>query len=72
MAVAQNDHLVVPEGIGALLRDLIHERLGTYFDDSRFDTMLDKLEVPARARNCKSILDYYYLLKYDENGQDEW
>jgi chemotaxis protein methyltransferase CheR len=55
-----------------LLRDLIHERLGTYFDESRFDTMLDKLEEPARARNCRSILDYYYLLKYDQDGNQEW
>jgi chemotaxis protein methyltransferase CheR len=72
MPVAQEDQLQVPEGIPALLRDLIHERLGMFFDDSRFDTMLDKLEGPARARNCKSILDYYYLLKYDENEQKEW
>jgi chemotaxis protein methyltransferase CheR len=55
-----------------LLRDLIHERLGTYFDESRFDTMLDKLEEPARTRNCRSILDYYYLLKYDQDGSQEW
>jgi len=54
------------------LRDLIHERLGTYFDESRFDTMLDKLEEPARARKCRSVLDYYYLLKYDQDGLQEW
>jgi len=72
MPVAQDNHLLVPEGIPVLLRDLIHERLGTYFDESRFDTMLDKLEAPARARNCRSILDYYYLLKYDQDGHQEW
>ena len=72
MPVAQDEHLLVPEGIPVLLRDLIHERLGTFFDESRFDTMIEKLEEPARARNCRSILDYYYLLKYDQNGHHEW
>ena len=72
MPVAQDERLLVPEGIPELLRDLIHERLGTYFEDSRVDTMLDKLEEPARARKCRSILDYYYLLKYDQDGHEEW
>jgi chemotaxis protein methyltransferase CheR len=72
MPVAQDERLLVPDGIPELLRDLIHERLGTYFEESRFDTMLDKLEEPARARKCRSILDYYYLLKYDQNGYQEW
>ena len=53
MPVAQDEGLLVPEGIPELLRDLIHERLGTYFDESRFDTMLDKLEEPARALSAR-------------------
>jgi chemotaxis protein methyltransferase CheR len=70
MPLLDEGKLQVPEGVPELLRDLIHERVGTFFDASRLDAMLDKLEAPARARNCRSILDYYYLLKYDENG--EW
>jgi len=72
MPLVQNDRPVVPEGIPLLLRDLIHEHLGTFFDESRFDTMLDKLEEPMRARACRTLLDYYYLLKYDPGGRDEW
>src|SRR5436309_1828225 len=72
MTLVQNDRLSIPEGMTVLLRDLIHERTGIYFDPSRLDMMLDKLDEPARARNCVSLLDYYYLLKYDEAGQGEW
>ncbi len=72
MPFAQDISLTLPEGVPLLLRDLIHERLGIYFDPTRFDMMLDKLAEPARARNCQSLLDYYYVLKYDEAGQAEW
>ncbi|HTL54248.1 MAG TPA: protein-glutamate O-methyltransferase CheR [Candidatus Limnocylindrales bacterium] len=62
--------LRVPEGLPRLLRDLIHERTGLFFDDGRMDQLLEKLETPARARGCRSFLEYYYALKDDENG--EW
>ena len=55
-----------------LLRDLVHERIGIYFDDDRLDLMLEKLEPRAEARGCSSYLDYYYLLKYDERESEEW
>jgi chemotaxis protein methyltransferase CheR len=58
--------------IPKLLRDLVHERTGIFFDDSRIDTMLDKLEPRAVARGCKSYLYYYYILKYDDAGAGEW
>ena len=64
--------ITAPAGISVLLRDLIHERTGLYFEDERLDTMLDKLQDRARACNCSSYLDYYYILKYDEHGQAEW
>ncbi|HYG24013.1 MAG TPA: protein-glutamate O-methyltransferase CheR [Verrucomicrobiae bacterium] len=72
MALAQEAPLSLPNGISILLRDLVHERIGMYFDTSRLDTMLEKLQEPARARNCQSLLDYYYLLKYDHDGAAEW
>lgn len=62
--------LRVPEGIHRLLRDLIHERTGLFFEDVRMDLLLEKLEPLARERGCQSFLDYYYLLK--DNAQDEW
>ena len=58
--------------IPKLLRDLVHERSGIYFDDDRLELMLEKLEPRAVALNCWSFLDYYYILKYDEKGSEEW
>jgi Methylase of chemotaxis methyl-accepting proteins len=72
VSILNHTSLPVPAGSAQLLRDLIHERLGVYFADSRLDSMLDKLDEPARARNCSSLMDYYHLLKYEENGHREW
>ncbi len=62
--------LRMPEGIGRLLRDLIHERTGLFFEDSRVDQLLEKLEPLVRARGCDSFLEYYYALK--DNEPLEW
>ena len=61
-----------PEGTAQLLRDLVHEYTGSYFDASRLDTLLEKLEPLARERHCRSFLDYYYLLKFDGETVGEW
>lgn len=58
--------------VPALLRDLVHERTGVFFEDGRLAAMLDKLEERALARRCQSFLDYYYILKYDVQGDEEW
>lgn len=58
--------------IPKLLRDMVQEKTGIYFDDDRLELMLEKLEPRAAALNCRSFLDYYYILKYDEKGSDEW
>jgi chemotaxis protein methyltransferase CheR len=62
--------LRVPEGISHLLRDLIHDRTGIFFEDGRMDLLLMKLEPLARARGSVSFLDYYYTLK--DNDRGEW
>jgi len=64
--------VAVPPGTPLLLRDLIHERIGIYFEPAQFDLMLDKLQDRALAHRCASFLDYYYILKYAEHGPDEW
>lgn len=64
--------LLVPAGIEILLRDLIHERTGIFFEADRLDVLLEKLEPLAKARDCYSYLDYYYLLRYEENGVEDW
>src|SRR5262245_62810357 len=55
-----------------LLRDLIHERAGLYYDAARQDTLADRLAPLVVERGFSSFLDYYYLLKYDQDGAAEW
>lgn len=55
-----------------LLRDLIHERIGLFFDDGRTNQLLDKLAPLVIERGFDSFLDYYYLLRYDPASADEW
>lgn len=64
--------LSIPDGVPVLLRDLVHERTGIFFEADRFDTMLEKLRDRALAHRCASYLDYYYILKYEERGPEEW
>jgi chemotaxis protein methyltransferase CheR len=55
-----------------LIRDLIHERSGVYFEDDRLDLMSEKLSSLMIERGFDSHLDYYYLLKYDADSAVEW
>jgi chemotaxis protein methyltransferase CheR len=43
-----------------------------YYDDSRLDVMADRLIALTLARGFDSLLDYYYLLKYDAGADEEW
>ncbi|HEY4247712.1 MAG TPA: protein-glutamate O-methyltransferase CheR [Lacunisphaera sp.] len=58
--------------IPLLLRDLVLERTGTHFDSERIGLMLDKLEPRLKATGSSSFLEYFYLLKYDDKGPQEW
>ncbi len=42
------------------------------YDDSRLFFLRDRLSPLAVARGFDSMLDYYYLLKYDDAASDEW
>ncbi|MET0624545.1 MAG: protein-glutamate O-methyltransferase CheR [Pyrinomonadaceae bacterium] len=64
--------LGVTGGADRLLRDLIHERTGLFFDNGKGDILADKLSPLVIERGFTSLLDYYYLLKYDDAAQDEW
>jgi chemotaxis protein methyltransferase CheR len=55
-----------------LLRDLIHERLGLFYDPSRYDALADRVAPLVVEAGFASFLDYFYLLKYDENAPREW
>ncbi|HVU34859.1 MAG TPA: protein-glutamate O-methyltransferase CheR [Opitutaceae bacterium] len=61
-----------PEGVSVLLRDIVHEHTGVYFENDRLDSLLDKLGERATFHGCRSFLDYYYILKYEERGPEEW
>lgn len=55
-----------------ILRDLIHEQLGLYYQNNKRDALEDKLLPLVVERNFESFLDYYYLLKYDTSAENEW
>lgn len=62
----------VPTGVPVLLRDLIHDHTGLFFEADRLDTMIDKLSERVATHACQSYLEYYYILKYEEKGPEEW
>lgn len=64
--------LELPYSTFTLLRDLIHERIGSIFEDSKRDLLADKLSHRITERGLDSFLDYYYLLKYDSEAEEEW
>lgn len=55
-----------------LLRDLVHERLGLFYETDRYDALADRLAPLVFDAGFSSFLDYYYLLKYDEHAPREW
>jgi chemotaxis protein methyltransferase CheR len=55
-----------------LLRDLVHERIGLSYDDTRLDLLADRLAPLVTARRLDSFLDYFYYLKYDDTSAAEW
>ncbi len=55
-----------------LLRDLIHERTGLFYENGKSDLLTDKLSPLVIERGFSSFLDYYYLLKYDDEADSEW
>ncbi len=55
-----------------LLRDLVHERSGVFYEAARLDMLAERLAPLVVERGFESFLDYYYLLKYDEAAGQEW
>jgi len=66
------DTLGLSDSAFALLRDLIHERTGLFYDNGKSDLLIDKLAPLVIERGFNSFLDYYYLLKYDAAADEEW
>ena len=64
--------LRVPERTQHLLRELVAARTGIHYDDGRLDLLQERLSPLAIERGFDSLLDYYYLLKYDEGDVTAW
>ena len=69
---SQADSLGLSSSALPLLRDLIHDRMGMFFENGRYDSLRDRLAPLVVDRGFSSFLDYYYLLKYDEDAAGEW
>lgn len=67
-----SESLTLQKNTFVLLRDLIQERTGLFFEESRTEILADKLSPLVIERGFGSFLDYYYLLKYDETAKAEW
>ena len=59
------DALGIPAAGLPVLRELIHERTGVFFDADRTELLADRMAPLVVARGFRSFLDLYYLLKYD-------
>jgi len=67
-----SESLALPDSAFRILRELIREHTGIYFEDTKRDVLADKLSNRVLERGFNSFLDYYYLLKYDPDARDEW
>jgi chemotaxis protein methyltransferase CheR len=59
-------------GTFLLLRDLIRDRLGVWFEEDKRDLLANKLTDRIVALGMRSFLDYYYCLKYGPRSEEEW
>ncbi len=66
------ESLPLPEHVFKLLSDLIHGRLGLHYDLGKREIVQDRLAPLVAEHNLGSFVDYYYLLKYEENNEAEW
>lgn len=55
-----------------LLRDLIEQRVGVFFDENKRGMLSDKLADLVVANGLTSFLDYYYLLRHDPDAARHW
>ncbi|HEY4215795.1 MAG TPA: protein-glutamate O-methyltransferase CheR [Gemmatimonadaceae bacterium] len=67
-----NSIFALTDAAFTLLRDLIVERTGILFDEAKRATMADKLSELVAENGLTSFLDYYYLLRYDDEADRHW
>jgi len=62
----------LPAKVFVILRDLIHETTGHFYEQDKADILAEKLSHRVLELNFGSFLDYYYLLKYGPDAEKEW
>ena len=58
------DTIPLPATVFTILRDLIHERAGIFFESDKRSLLAEKLTGRLTELGFRDFLDYYYLLKY--------
>jgi len=64
--------LTLNESTFLLLSKIIQERTGLNYRQDQKDLLVHKLSPRVLELGLSSFLDYYYLLKYDEDAEIEW
>ena len=55
-----------------ILRDLIRDRTGIYYDDGKREVLADKLAGRMAECGFDAFIDYYYLLRFGPGADEEW
>jgi chemotaxis protein methyltransferase CheR len=66
------DTIPLPATVFTILRDLIHERAGVFFEPDKRSLLAEKLTGRLTELGFRDFLDYYYLLKYGPGADAEW
>jgi chemotaxis protein methyltransferase CheR len=64
--------LGIADSAFTLLRDLIEQHLGVFYDTGKRDLLVDRISAIISAHGMQSFLDYYYALKYDADAEKYW
>jgi chemotaxis protein methyltransferase CheR len=67
-----SESLDLPDNAFHILRNLIMEKTGIYYEENKRDLLADKLSNRVIELGFSSFIDYYYLLKYDKGSAEEW
>jgi len=72
MTPFEPDNLGLTDAGLPLLRDLVHERTGLFYENGRCESLGERLAPLVIEHGFHSYLDFYYLLKFDEGAEAEW
>jgi len=69
---AMRHGLKVPRGVDHLFGDLVHGAAGIVFDAARLSLLVDRVVPLARNAGCRSLLEYYFQVRYNDPQRREW